>query len=93
MSYDNKRMLDIISYKQTSKSILYLCELNFTALQYFFLSVKLTKNEKMGFFECIFNPIVLQYFSLLTVGPWADVKNGFTWKIFIVLKVRHGHGE
>ena len=29
----------------------------------------------------------------LTVGPWADVKNGFTWKIIIVLKVRGGHGE
>ena len=29
----------------------------------------------------------------LTVGPWADVKNGFTWKIIIVLKVRDGHGE
>ena len=31
--------------------------------------------------------------SSLTVGPWADVKNGFTWKIIIVLKVRGGHGE
>ena len=31
--------------------------------------------------------------SVLTVGPWADVKNGFTWKIIIVLKVRGGHGE
>ena len=30
---------------------------------------------------------------ILTVGPWADVKNGFTWKIIIVLKVRGGHGE
>ena len=30
---------------------------------------------------------------MLTVGPWADVKNGFTWKIIIVLKVRGGHGE
>ena len=29
----------------------------------------------------------------LTIGPWADVKNGFTWKIIIVLKVRAGHGE
>ena len=29
----------------------------------------------------------------LTVGPWADVKNGFAWKIIIVLKVRGGHGE
>ena len=29
----------------------------------------------------------------LTVGPWADVKNGFTWKIIFVLKVRGGHGE
>ena len=29
----------------------------------------------------------------LTVGPWADVKNDFTWKIIIVLKVRDGHGE
>ena len=29
----------------------------------------------------------------LTVDPWADVKNGFTWKIIIVLKVRGGHGE
>ena len=29
----------------------------------------------------------------LTVGPWADVKNGFTWKIIIVFKVRGGHGE
>ena len=29
----------------------------------------------------------------LTVGPWADVKNGFTWKIIIVLRVRAGHGE
>ena len=29
----------------------------------------------------------------LTVGPWADVKNGFTWKIIIILKVRGGHGE
>ena len=31
--------------------------------------------------------------NLLTVGPWADVKNDFTWKIIIVLKVRDGHGE
>ena len=31
--------------------------------------------------------------SILTVGPWADVKNDFTWKIIIVLKVRDGHGE
>ena len=30
---------------------------------------------------------------MLTVGPWADVKNGFAWKIIIVLKVRGGHGE
>ena len=30
---------------------------------------------------------------ILTVGPWADVKNGFTWKIIIVLKVRGGNGE
>ena len=30
---------------------------------------------------------------VLTVGPWADVKNDFTWKIIIVLKVRDGHGE
>ena len=29
----------------------------------------------------------------LTVGLWADVKNGFTRKIIIVLKVRGGHGE
>ena len=29
----------------------------------------------------------------LTVGPWADVKNDFTWKIIIVLKVRDGHSE
>ena len=29
----------------------------------------------------------------LTVGPWADVKNGFTWKIIVVLKVRGGHGD
>ena len=29
----------------------------------------------------------------LTVDPWADVKNGFTWKIIIVLKVRGGNGE
>ena len=29
----------------------------------------------------------------LTVGPWADVKSDFTWKIIIVLKVRDGHGE
>ena len=32
-------------------------------------------------------------FVNLTVGPWADVKNDFTWKIIIVLKVRDGHGE
>ena len=32
-------------------------------------------------------------FFTLTVGPWADVKIGFTWKIIIVLKVRGGHGE
>ena len=31
--------------------------------------------------------------GLLTVGPWAEVKNGFTWKIIIVLKVRGGNGE
>ena len=31
--------------------------------------------------------------QILTVGPWADVKNDFTWKIIIVLKVRDGHGE
>ena len=31
--------------------------------------------------------------SILTVGPWADVKNGFTWKIIVVLKVRGDHGE
>ena len=30
---------------------------------------------------------------ILTVGPWADVINGFTWKIIIVLKVRGGNGE
>ena len=29
----------------------------------------------------------------LTVGLWGNVKNGFTWKIIIVLKVRGGHGE
>ena len=29
----------------------------------------------------------------LTVGPWADVKIGFTWKIIIILKVRGGNGE
>ena len=29
----------------------------------------------------------------LTVGLGADVKNGFTWKIIIVLKVSGGHGE
>ena len=33
------------------------------------------------------------YIMDLTVGPWADVKNDFTWKIIIVLKVRDGHGE
>ena len=31
--------------------------------------------------------------DVLTVGPWADVKNGCTWKIIIVLKVRGGNGE
>ena len=31
--------------------------------------------------------------SILTVGPSADVKNGFTWKIINALKVRGGHGE
>ena len=31
--------------------------------------------------------------TTLTVGLWPDVKNGFTWKIIIVLKVRGGHGE
>ena len=30
---------------------------------------------------------------LLTVDPWADVKNGFTWKIIIALNVRGGDGE
>ena len=29
----------------------------------------------------------------LTVGFWADVKNGFTWNNFIVLKVGGGQGE
>ena len=29
----------------------------------------------------------------LTVGPWADEQNGFTWKIINVLKVRGGHGK
>ena len=29
----------------------------------------------------------------LTVGPWADVKIGFTRKIIIALKVRGGNGE
>ena len=38
------------------------------------------------------NPAPMQYYTL-TVGPWADVKNDFTWKIIIVLKVRDGHGE
>ena len=37
-----------------------------------------------------YNDVMIVY---LTVGPWADVKNGFTWKIIIVLKVRGGHGE
>ena len=32
-------------------------------------------------------------FIVLTVGPWADVKNGFTGKNIIVLKVRGGNGE
>ena len=32
-------------------------------------------------------------FTTLTVGLGADVKNGFTWKIIIVQKVRGGHGE
>ena len=31
--------------------------------------------------------------EFLTVGLWGNVKNGFTWKIIIVLKVRGGHGE
>ena len=35
----------------------------------------------------------MDVFKRLTVGPWPDVKNGFTWKIIIVLKVRGGHGE
>ena len=34
------------------------------------------------------NPLLV-----LTVGPWADVKNGFTWKIIIVLKVKGGNGK
>ena len=32
-------------------------------------------------------------YEILTVGPWADVKDGFTSKIIFVLKVRGGHGE
>ena len=36
---------------------------------------------------------ILVTLNWLTVGPWADVKNGFTWKIIIVLKVRGGNGE
>ena len=31
--------------------------------------------------------------GLLTVGPWVDVKIGFTRKIIIALKVRGGNGE
>ena len=44
--------------------------------------------------ECKIVVRTLFYMSLLlTVGPRADVKNGFTWKIIFVLKVRGGHGE
>ena len=46
-------------------------------------------------YEVIFGLIrffVIDVFAL-TVGPWADVKNDFTWKIIIVLKVRGGNGE
>ena len=38
-------------------------------------------------------PINALFYDILTVGPWANVKNGFTRKIIIVLKVRGGHGE
>ena len=39
------------------------------------------------------NNLGLFELCMLTVGPWPDVKNGFTWKIIIVLKVRGGNGE
>ena len=51
------------------------------------MTPQVTKNFK---FE---NSLPPQQQQQLTVGPWADVKNGFTWKIIIVLKVRGGHGE
>ena len=47
--------------------------------------------EKRG--HKIFNFKVRCWYVTLTVGPWADMKNGFKWKIVIVLKVRGGHGE
>ena len=37
--------------------------------------------------------ILILYSLDLTVGLWPDVKNGFTWKIIIVLNVRGGHGK
>ena len=47
--------------------------------------------QKTGLYCRKFYGILRQH--CLTVGPWADVKNDFTWKIIIVLKVRDGHGE
>ena len=47
--------------------------------------------DKVTFIDYI--TFCLDSWHRLTVGPWADVKNGFTWKIIIVLKVRGGNGE
>ena len=58
---------------------------------HFKLSYKLQRyfdREKLHFF-----PQIIYNLQILTVGLGADVKNGFTWKIIIVLKVRGGHGE
>ena len=48
---------------------------------------------KIGFEGFQVSLIKDSFLRALTVGPWADVKNDFTWKIIIVLKVRDGHGE
>ena len=47
-------------------------------------------HKLFGYAILVVTLIALNY---LTVGPWADVKDGFTWKIIIVSIVRGGHGE
>ena len=50
-------------------------------------------NLAVLFYSIAFTTIINVLTTNLTVGFYADVKDGFTWKIFIVLKVGGGQGK